>query len=89
MAGYFRDCYSLPINQMTHYLVTPEAIEEMIKSGARMEILMLANNLIVRFLDWGHSRLEVSFQDYQEWRNYIEMLNELAWREEFANSKTF
>jgi hypothetical protein len=74
---------------MANYLVSPELIEEMIESGAKMEILTLANNLIVRFLDWGHSRLEVSLQDYQEWRNYVEMLNELAWREEFTNSKTF
>jgi hypothetical protein len=75
-------------NPMNHYLLTPEAIEATIESGARMEILILANNLIVWFLDWGHSRMEVSFQDYQEWRNHVEMLNELAWREEFANSKT-
>jgi hypothetical protein len=74
---------------MANYLVSPESIEEMIESGARMEILTLANNLIVRFLDWGHFRLEVSLQDYQEWRNHIEMLNELAWSEEFTNSKTF
>ncbi len=70
---------------MNTHLLSPLTIEEILASGARLEIIRLAENLVVRFLDWGHTRMSISHQDYLEWRRYIERLNQQAWTEEIVN----